>query len=345
MFELLQQVRLAVIKPEYLTKVIANFPACKISTGCHQLISNAKLYHSNPSKYNVIDVGEINPRGFPSGKVYVINDHSILQINNCNFREVVKLNTGVIGSRCAAIGQKIYTTGGFRQDHEARSVDIMNQVNVYSPDNNSISTSMPAMNCKRAAHSCCSHAGHLFVSGGKDGQPSTCCEKLIIKDDKWTFVAEMNEARLHFQIVSSGKFIWAIGGEVSTGVLNTTEYYDDVTNKWTKSFPMIQKRSGHSAIAFREYIYVIGGDNDAGHLHSVEKLNVTTKQWTAITSMKDARAAFGCTINRYKLYCFGGSHGLETKVEHFNLYTGDWIEEEEMPIENGLTSAVTIYDV
>ena len=61
--------------------------------------------------------------------------------------------------------------------------------------------------------------------------------------------------------------------------------------------------------------------------------------------MKDARTAFGCTINRYKLYCFGGSHGLETKVEHFNLYTGDWIEEEEMPIKNGLTSAVTIHDV
>ena len=42
---------------------------------------------------------------------------------------------------------------------------------------------------------CCSHAFALFVCDGKDGKPCSCCEKLIIKDGKWKFVAPMNVAR------------------------------------------------------------------------------------------------------------------------------------------------------
>ena len=52
MFELLQQVRLALVKPDYLANVIANFPACKSNTNCQRLIRKAALYHSNPSESN-----------------------------------------------------------------------------------------------------------------------------------------------------------------------------------------------------------------------------------------------------------------------------------------------------
>ena len=68
MFELLQQVRLALIQPEYLTEVISTFPACKSSTGWQVPVSDAGLYHSNPLMSNVVDIGERSPRGFPYGK-------------------------------------------------------------------------------------------------------------------------------------------------------------------------------------------------------------------------------------------------------------------------------------
>ena len=44
--------------------------------------------------------------------------------------------------------------------------------------------------------------GGLFACGGNDEYESTCWEKLIVRDDKWTFVAEMNEERSAFQMVS-----------------------------------------------------------------------------------------------------------------------------------------------
>ena len=34
-----------------------------------------------------------------------------------------------------------------------------------------------------------------FICGEKGGEPSSCCEKMIIKDNKWEFVAKMNLAR------------------------------------------------------------------------------------------------------------------------------------------------------
>ena len=44
----------------------------------------------------------------------------------------------------------------------------------------------------------------MIACGGNDGYESTCCDKLNVREYKWTFVAEMNEERSAFQIVSCG---------------------------------------------------------------------------------------------------------------------------------------------
>ena len=103
-------------------------------------------------------------------------------------------------------------------------VDIHNVVVLDSTDDNKSSSVVP-MKYSRMCHGCCAHAGALFVCGGKDGKPSAFCEKLIIKDNKWKFVAKMNVAKFHFQVVSCGKVILAISGRNSSGTSNTTEYF------------------------------------------------------------------------------------------------------------------------
>ena len=149
----------------------------------------------------------------------------------------------------------------------------------------------------------------------KNQEPSTCCEKVIIKEDNWIFVAETNEARIALQVVSCGKHLWEFGGmgHCQTS-LNTTEYYDDVTDKWTKSNSTIEKRRGHRAVAFRQEVYVIGGDGGHALLSSAEKLDTTTGQWTALRSMAVGRFSFGAAITEHKLYCFGGTIGGECGI-------------------------------
>ena len=176
---------------------------------------------------------------------------------------------------------------------------------------------------------------------------TTCCEKLIINENQWKFVAKMNMQRSSFPVVSCGNNIWALGGyNVKDGVLNTTEYYDDIDDKWTLSTRMREKRKDHSAVAFRESIYVIGGLNFKSKiLVTAEVLDTTTKQFTSIMDMQVSRYDFAAAISEHKLYCFGGNNEYDTTVESFDLYTREWSEEEAMP-DYSLPgySAITIYD-
>jgi len=241
----------------------------------------------------------------------------------------------------AVINGKIYGAGGYLH------CLCTNEVSVYSLDDNKSSLVAP-MNFRRVGHGCCAHAGALYVCGGKDGKPSNCCEKLIIKDDKWKFVAKMNIARINFQVVSCGKLIWAIGGGNFNGTLNTTEYFDDINNKWTNSTPMIERREDHSAVAFREKIYIIGGYSYMyGRLNFsrfAEVLDSKTKQFTAIMNPNVRRFQFAAAISEHKLYCFGGDRA--DTVESFDLYKEEWLEEGRMPkyLSSCRTSAVTIFD-
>ena len=223
-----------------------------------------------------------------------------------------------------------------------------NDVYAFLPDSKEFKNLEP-MNYNRLLHGCCSHDGGLFVCGGKEFRPSTCCECFNIQDNKWKFVAEMSEERVNFQIVSFGKFFWAIGGWNENETLNSTEYYDDVTDHWTKSTPMLEKRAKHSAVAFREQIFIIGGVNavHVGGLRTAEVLDTKTKQFTALKPMLKPRYFVPTAINEHKLYCFGGEGPDEESIksiESFNLYSGEWEKEENMNEFDHGYSAVTVYD-
>ena len=81
-------------------------------------------------------------------------------------------------------------------------------------------------------------ASGLFVCTGKDDRPNN-----DNNNNKWKFIAKMNEARYKFKVVSCGKIMSANGGGGET--LKSTECYDDVTDKLTVSTSMIEKGFGN----------------------------------------------------------------------------------------------------
>ena len=155
---------------------------------------------------------------------------------------------------------------------------------------------------------------------------------------------------MNFQIVSCGKFIWAVGGwNNKSKHLNATEYYDDVIDKWTSSTQMLEKREGHSAVAFRNNIYIIGGynlDHKEG-LRTAEVLDTKTTQFTALKPMTMLRYCFAAAISEHKLYCFGSQGPNEEwimSMESFNLYSEEWENEEITHQLEEVSSAMTVYD-
>ena len=70
----------------------------------------------------------------------------------------------------------------------------------------------------------------------------------------------MLTARLNMtSSVVNGK-IYVIGGETATGVINTVEEYDPVTDTWRPVASMPTARSGLGGATVNGIIYAIGGD-------------------------------------------------------------------------------------
>ena len=159
----------------------------------------------------------------------------------------------------------------------------------------------------------------------------------------------MKVDRIDFPVVSCGKYMWALGGKNSSlNSLNSTEYYDNITDEWTLSTPMKEKRFYHASVAFRDNILVIGGWNSIDDpLNTAEILDTKLNQFSSLKSMRVPRYSLAATISGNKLYCFNGftnndEHSeVRRPVESFNLYTICWHEEDEVD-ETDLASFIII---
>ena len=97
--------------------------------------------------------------------------------------------------------------GGRRYvEPERRFGSSVKEVYVFSRFVNNFTRLVP-MNYNRRYHGCCSHAGGVFVCGGKDGRWPTCCEKFNVEENKWKLVAKMIDARCLFKVGSCGNFL------------------------------------------------------------------------------------------------------------------------------------------
>ena len=365
--DLLEQVRLVNVNYEYLINDVSVFPACccpqkslKLldnALKCQQLVQKALNYHLFPEEPSVLNAIE---RGYPEGKVLlfagdelegsnlsqVINSIDCFDQYGC--KEIAKINIARVNFGTATVKGECFVTGGLREDYET----YLNDVEVYSVGDNETYSAAP-MNVARSTHGCCAHGDQVYVCGGKDELPSTCCEVLKPVEDVWEFVASMDVARRDFQLVSCEDFIWALGGRGYNAlseryeVLNSTEFYDDIINRWIPSASMIEKRCGYGAIAFRKHILIIGGEGSNGEsLASAEVLDTVFMQFSAIKSMSIPRQLFAVTIVGKFVYCFGGQNDDQedalSSIESYNLITNEWKTENNLPRKRSSFRAVTV---
>lgn len=127
------------------------------------------------------------------------------------------LPTSLALAACAALGSRIYVTGG------RTGAEVFNTVYVYDTEADTWRVKTP-MKCERHGHGCAFLDGWLFVCGGSrrdiDGSISRfkSVEKYDPKTNTWTTVTSMNVARsLHVVLVHRGA-LWAIGGKNQMGI-------------------------------------------------------------------------------------------------------------------------------
>ena len=104
------------------------------------------------------------------------------------------------------------------------------------------------MNQKRAAPSCASLNGELYVLGGDDGGGRTLqsCEKYSLSTKTWTTIRNMESPRSEFASVTFGSKVLAIGGDDDDQILSDIVAYDEKQSQVQTK--MRTGRAAHAAV-------------------------------------------------------------------------------------------------
>lgn len=125
--------------------------------------------------------------------------------------------------------------------------------------------------------------------------------------------------------------IYAIGGQNSSGALNSVEVYDPTTNAWTTKAPMTFARYSHQIAVVDGKIYAIGGYDGSSILNSVEVYDPTTNTWISKAPMNNPRYYHQVVVSDGKIYAIGGFCGsILSSTEVYDPTTDTWTTKASM---------------
>jgi N-acetylneuraminic acid mutarotase len=151
----------------------------------------------------------------------------------------------------------------------------------------------------------------------------------------WSASAPLPTPRNGVAVVALNGLIYAIGGQGTTGVLNTLEVYNPATNTWTAQSPMPTARTDLAAAVVNGEIYAIGGGNftqNNNTLANVEMYDPATDTWTVEAPLLTARYGLGAAVLNGEIYAIAGDVFFSsaigsipsTVVEIYNPTTNAW---------------------
>jgi hypothetical protein len=159
----------------------------------------------------------------------------------------------------------------------------------------------------------------------------------IFDGHSWTFGPELLANRSLHVVLSSGNFIWVVGGNQNTEYLNLSSIEDG----WQLGPNMTTLRQSLGAAIIGNTIYACGGSNGGYKiLASCEKLVLANdggpmsgQRWTNMNnSMLAPRESFTMVVNNNKAYTIGGywfdhDHNVSKNaltVEEYDTFSDYW---------------------
>lgn len=161
-------------------------------------------------------------------------------------------------ARCAAVGDKLYVTGGVHTDDT-----YSNTLHEYSPLRGRW-TQLPSMSVARASHGFLACGQKLFAMGGwcRYEDYLNSAESFDLVENAWTPIARMPLPLSHFASVALKNKLYLIGGVTdSMGTWYASRkllIYDIGAGQWSQTF-LDKECYWSGAVAMNNGIYVIGG--------------------------------------------------------------------------------------
>lgn len=182
-------------------------------------------------------------------------------------------------------------------------------------------------------------AGEIYLVGGRqaNGQATAVVEVYSPLNNAWRLAPALPRPVSGGVIVSDGSYLYLIGGQNGSEVLDTVYRFDPAGQLWESQPPLQQGRVLATGGVVAGQLYVVGGYDGQQTLASCERFDPAGEQWLACPPMSQARIAAGATVLLNKLYVIGGSS--DPSAEVYDVSGGLW-SEIETPLANWLSPAV-----
>ena len=110
-------------------------------------------------------------------------------------------------------------------------------------------------------------------------------ERYDPRQNTWTAMPCMNDARAYYSAVALEDGIYAIGGFDGSKWLNTVEKYNPRTNTWGYVRALSLPRSSFAATVLNGSIYIAGGFTGKHNVNTVEMYEPSLDQWSMICTL------------------------------------------------------------
>lgn len=126
----------------------------------------------------------------------------------------------------------------------------------------------------------------LFLGLTEDSQNH--CEVYNPINDTWKPFATPKVPRTNHSLISSGPFIYAIGGDgpAEFEPVISMERYDPPSDSWCFAPPMKVGKAGTCAVDVDRKIYVIGGTTGHETLRSCDVFDNSTQEWNKLEGIQ-----------------------------------------------------------
>lgn len=323
--QLLAEVRLPLLTPQYLADRVATESLVRSSHQCRDLLDEAKDYHLMPERRGLIAAFRTKRRccDFVMGQIYAVggltmNNESVSTVemfdpqqSEWRMGEAMSMLRSRVG--VAVNDGKLYAFGGFN------GTERLSTVEVYDPRKRTW-THAQAMLCKRSAVGVASLYDKIYVCGGYDGITSlSTVECYAPRTDTWATVAPMMKFRSAGGVAALGEYVYALGGHDGLSIFDSVERYDPAGDVWERVQPMLNRRCRLGVAALGGKLYACGGYDGNTFLRSVEMYDPEREEWRMIAPMNVKRSRVALAANMGKLWAIGGYDG-ETNLSTVEVY-------------------------
>jgi len=117
--------------------------------------------------------------------------------------------------------------------------------------------------------------------------------------NSWKRMADLPTARFTMGIAVVNGKIYAMGGQISSGVTDINEVYDVATNTWTTATPMPQAKNSFATAVYGNKIYCFGWNTN--HVY-----DTVADTWEILTPSPTPRGGTTANVVNDKIYVIGG---------------------------------------